>query len=604
MAPGARAMDAVRRADAFARRFVVHLPSLVAREDEASARTVDAETVERVTELGRVCGARAWRGTMLNLTAIVEVMPVMPRGMSLERFVWVVSVSVACAIAAQWALVKLVRMRREKQGWWYYLRHSRHARLILPPECVTEAPMRSPLNRVTRKINKYIKKKGGPLGRMSNGADAYSPILSVDTEVLPEDAAPLLVFVNSKSGGQMGSYLLEGLRSNLNPLQVVDLHNTGPRAALKLFANVPNVRILVAGGDGTVAWILQTLDELDVPKKPPVGILPLGTGNDLARVLGWGGGYSNELISELLVQILEAHPVPLDRWLVEIQPNDPVKGMNKLASAAGQTAATELPKKRELVFQNYLGIGVDAQAALLFHRTRNARPQLFFSALTNKLLYGAFGAKDFLEHSCAGLHRSIRIYADGVRQTIPPEAEGIILLNINSFAGGVRMWEREGTYGMSSMQDGLVDIVVVHGALHLGQLNIGVDKPVRICQAREVRVVIDRKIPMHVDGEPWEQSACTMDIKLKNKATMLRRTADVRGMTIIEMQNTLDWARKEEIISDEQCERIMVEAYRRADARAIEDGHRRSLHRRSGSIGNLLNAKTPSYSQLFGGDGF
>ena len=67
--------------------------------------------------------------------------------------------------------------------------------------------------------------------------------------------------------------------------------------------------------------------------------------------------------------------------------------------------------------------------------------------MTNKLLYGAFGAKDLLEHSCAGLHRSIRIYADGVRQTIPPEAEGIILLNINSFAGGVRMWERDGAYG-------------------------------------------------------------------------------------------------------------------------------------------------------------
>ena len=28
----------------------------------------------------------------------------------------------------------------------------------------------------------------------------------------------------------------------------------------------------------------------------------------------------------------------------------------------------------------------------------------------------------------------------------------------------------------------MVDVVVVYGALHLGQLNWGVDKPVRICQ--------------------------------------------------------------------------------------------------------------------------
>ena len=48
--------------------------------------------------------------------------------------------------------------------------------------------------------------------------------------------------------------------------------------------------------------------------RPHVGILPLGTGNDLARVLGWGPGYSDDDdISELLKEYEHATPSLLDR---------------------------------------------------------------------------------------------------------------------------------------------------------------------------------------------------------------------------------------------------------------------------------------------------
>ena len=195
---------------------------------------------------------------------------------------------------------------------------------------------------------------------------------------------------------------------------------------------------------------------------------------------------------------------------------------------------------------------MDAQAALRFHRTRNVRPHLFFSAFTNKILYGLFGAATSWSTAARGLHQHVHVIADGVRCELPPETEGIILLNINSFAGGVRMWESSEGYGASSMQDGMVDVVVVYGALHLGQLNWGVDKPVRICQAKSVKVIVEKGFPMHVDGEPWEQPACTIDIKLRNKALMLRRTADARGMSIVKMADTLEWARDNGVISNEQ----------------------------------------------------
>jgi hypothetical protein len=40
-------------------------------------------------------------------------------------------------------------------------------------------------------------------------------------------------------------------------LQVVELPREDPLVALRFFAHVPQLRVLVMGGDGTVGWVLQ-----------------------------------------------------------------------------------------------------------------------------------------------------------------------------------------------------------------------------------------------------------------------------------------------------------------------------------------------------------
>ena len=71
---------------------------------------------------------------------------------------------------------------------------------------------------------------------------------------------PLLVFVNTKSGGQTGELLLYRLRSLLHENQVYDLlKDGGPKKGLDFFKDVPGFRVLVCGGDGSISWVLNEM---------------------------------------------------------------------------------------------------------------------------------------------------------------------------------------------------------------------------------------------------------------------------------------------------------------------------------------------------------
>jgi diacylglycerol kinase (ATP) len=91
------------------------------------------------------------------------------------------------------------------------------------------------------------------------------------------------VICNPSSGG--GSYDPDEIRDELEGLEVEWVQTEGPEDAIGAAEEWSEGLLVVAGGDGTINDVVNGLGRAGFPEGVTLGILPAGTGNDLAVTL-------------------------------------------------------------------------------------------------------------------------------------------------------------------------------------------------------------------------------------------------------------------------------------------------------------------------------
>ncbi|XP_038691168.1 diacylglycerol kinase 5-like isoform X2 [Tripterygium wilfordii] len=373
-------------------------------------------------------------------------------------------------------------------------------------------------------------------------------------------AFPLIVFINSKSGGQLGGELLVTYRALLNKKQVFDLGDSAPDKVLRqIYTNLQTLkyngdtvasaiesrlRIIVAGGDGTASWLLGVVSDLKLPKPPPIATVPLGTGNNLPYSFGWGKknpGTDPKSVISFLEQVRTAKEMKIDSWHIIMRMKAPKQG------SCDPIAPLELPHSLHAFhrvsetdvlnmeghhtyrggFWNYFSMGMDAQVSYAFHSERKLHPEKFKNQLVNQSTYLKLaGTQGWF---CASLfHPSSRNIAQLTnvkvmrRQghweelLIPRSIRSIVCLNLPSFSGGLNPWGNPNRRKQCHrdltapyIDDGLIEIVGFRNAWHGLVLLAPSGHGTRLAQASRVRFEFHKGAADHtfmrIDGEPWKQ---------------------------------------------------------------------------------------------------
>ena len=164
----------------------------------------------------------------------------------------------------------------------------------------------------------------------------------------------------------------------------------------KYTLDFPNfkIKILIAGGDGTVLNIVEDLNKIGIDlNKCVFGAMPFGTGNDLSNALGFGNECKVgdiEKFQHVLYTYLMGTSIKIDVWELTVTVNQK-NGMIFDVVSNGEVGKVDEKKNRisefKKTFINYFSVGFDARVGFEFEQRRTS------TRCCNKVIYALEAAK-------------------------------------------------------------------------------------------------------------------------------------------------------------------------------------------------------------------
>ena len=368
----------------------------------------------------------------------------------------------------------------------------------------------------------------GPYDRVCVIVNVRAPAAKIAVKRLRKLHASVEVLV-------MDSESQEALLRRLQELLVgkdADRHpSSGDRTASAV--PPPRVRFLAGGGDGTVAaaasLIALACERARLPqtRRAPVAPLPLGTGNELSRISGWGAAYGGGSMANIVRNVAGAYLSTLDMWTATIVPSGRATRGGGFGVDDDTETETGAETKVRRKFVCFFSVGFDAHISHRFTKRRERDPSSCATVWQNKAWYAYYGAKEFMS---GGGHltgedgkRIVELYVDDKRVDVPRDLNSVQVFNIHSSADGVDFWGTnrpsvkgelpDSVFVPPCVGDGMLEVVGTRGVSDLVAVRNGFAHSKRLAQGGRVELRLSAPVAAQMDGETWVQSPCVVRIE-------------------------------------------------------------------------------------------